>query len=88
MADELSFLEWRCIEHLALKREENRISLLNLGLPAMEANRGKKKTHFPLLSLAVRTHSMEIVEAKKNFDLVANVQVDESRHPSQHHDIQ
>jgi hypothetical protein len=50
--------------------------LLNLdGWPAVEASSGKKTAHSSLLtgSLVVRTHSMEMVEAKKNLDLVANV---------------
>ncbi len=71
----------KCFVHpsLAPKREENRISLLDLdsdGRPAVEASSGKKTAHFSLLTgslvLRVRTHSMEMVEAKKNLDLVAN----------------
>jgi hypothetical protein len=76
VAEDLSFREWKCFEHLAPKREENRISLLNLdGRSAVEASSGKKTAHFSLLtgSLVLRTHSMEMVEAKKNLDLVANV---------------
>ena len=78
VAEDLSFREWKCFEHLAPKREENRISLLNLdGRSAVEASSGKKTAYFSLLtasgSLVLRTHSMEMVEAKKNLDLVANV---------------
>ena len=76
VAEDLSFREWKCFEHLAPKREENRISLLNLdGRSALEASSGKKTAYFSLLtgSLVLRTHSMEMVEAKKNLDLVANV---------------
>jgi hypothetical protein len=50
--------------------------LLNLdGRSAVEASSGKKTAYFSLLtgSLVLRTHSMEMVEAKKNLDLVANV---------------
>ena len=78
VAEDLSFREWKCFEHLAPKREENRISssLLNMdGRSAVEASSGKKTAYFSLLtgSLVLRTHSMEMVEAKKNLDLVANV---------------
>ena len=50
--------------------------LLNLdGRSAVEASSGKKTAYFSLLtgSLVLWTHSMEMVEAKKNLDLVANV---------------
>jgi hypothetical protein len=61
VAEELSFRERECFKHLAPQREENRISLLNLGRPAVDASSGKKTAHFSLLSLVVRTHSMEVV---------------------------
>jgi hypothetical protein len=76
VAEDLLFREWKCFEHLAPKREENRIFLLNLdGRPAVEASSGKKSAHFSLLTgtLVLQTHSLEMVEAKKNLDLVANV---------------
>jgi hypothetical protein len=73
VAEELLFRERKCFKHLTPQREENRISLLNLRRPAVDASRGKKIAHFSLLSMVVRTYSMEMVEAKKNLDLAANV---------------
>ena len=66
VAEELSFREWKCFEHLARKREGNRISLPKLERPS-SGSKQREENRPPAfhLSLVVRiSHSgMEMVEA-------------------------
>ena len=71
VAEELSFREWKCFEHLARKREGNRISLPKLERPSSGSKqREENRTPALHLSLVVRiSHSgMEMVKAD-NLDL-------------------
>ena len=77
--EELLFQEWDGFKHLARQREENQISgpVPQRKRPSLAAagdwtslEREEKRTSVHRPSLVVRIPSIEIVEEKKNLDLV------------------
>jgi hypothetical protein len=74
-AEELSFREWECFEHLARQREGNRISLPKLEQPSSGSKqREENRTLVLHLSLVVWiSHSGMKMVGAENLDFVANV---------------